>query len=64
MSGMENGTMSDQTESAGFAQLERGTPVDDGELFDVVVVGGGPAGATAAHELACAGRKVLLLDRA
>lgn len=34
------------------------------ELFDVVVVGGGPAGATAAHELACAGRSVLLLDRA
>jgi geranylgeranyl reductase len=44
--------------------LERATPVVDGELFDVVVVGGGPAGATAAHELACAGRKVLLLDRA
>lgn len=39
-------------------------PYQDGELFDVVVVGGGPAGATAAHELACAGRKVLLLDRA
>ncbi len=64
MSGMENGTMSDQMESAGYTQLERGTPVEDGELFDVVVVGGGPAGATAAHELACAGRKVLLLDRA
>lgn len=44
--------------------LDRATPVVDGELFDVVVVGGGPAGATAAHELACAGRKVLLLDRA
>ena len=33
------------------------------ETFDVVVVGGGPAGATAAHELALAGRSVLLLDR-
>ena len=34
------------------------------EIFDVVVVGGGPAGATAARHLAAQGRSVLLLDRA
>lgn len=32
--------------------------------FDAVVIGGGPAGATAAHDLARLGRSVLLLDRA
>lgn len=34
------------------------------EIFDVIVVGGGPAGATAAEKLALRGKKVLLLDRA
>lgn len=31
--------------------------------FDVVVVGGGPAGATAAHELALSGKRVALMER-
>ena len=34
------------------------------EIFDAVVIGGGPAGATAAQDLARRGRSVLLLDRA
>ncbi len=32
--------------------------------FDVIVVGGGPSGATAAHDLAVAGHRVMLLDKA
>jgi geranylgeranyl reductase len=38
--------------------------MNQAEIFDAVVVGGGPAGATAAQELARRGRTVLLLDRA
>jgi geranylgeranyl reductase len=34
------------------------------EIFDVVIVGGGPSGATAATDLARLGSKVCLLDRA
>lgn len=34
------------------------------EIFDAVIVGGGPAGATAATDLAELGHRVLLLDRA
>lgn len=40
------------------------TSMPDQSTFDAVVVGGGPAGATAAADLARAGRAVLLLDRA
>ncbi|MBI3348552.1 MAG: geranylgeranyl diphosphate reductase [Burkholderiales bacterium] len=40
--------------------MSHSQPVD----FDVVVVGGGPAGATAEDELATQGLRVLLLDRA
>jgi NADPH-dependent 2,4-dienoyl-CoA reductase/sulfur reductase-like enzyme len=34
------------------------------ETWDVVIVGGGPSGATVAHDLACSGRQVALLDKA
>ena len=34
------------------------------ETFDAVIIGGGPAGATAATDLAANGFSVLLLDRA
>lgn len=33
------------------------------DTYDAIVVGGGPAGATAAHDLAMAGNRVMLLDR-
>ena len=48
-----------------------GTPTDERQLgagrivmnYDVIVVGGGPSGATAAEDLARSGHKVAMLDR-
>ena len=42
---------------------DNATP-DKETVWDVVVVGAGPAGASAAHAAACAGRRVLLLEKA
>ena len=44
--------------------MDMGGRQDPGDTFDVMVVGGGPSGATAAHDLVRRGRRVLLLDRA
>ncbi|MFH8371669.1 geranylgeranyl reductase family protein [Streptomyces sp. NPDC018031] len=42
------------------------SPADRGDqpVWDVVVVGAGPAGASAAYAAACSGRRVLLLEKA
>ena len=36
----------------------------DQPLYDVIIIGGGPAGATAAYFLAQSGKRVALLDKA
>ncbi len=38
--------------------------MSDGARYDTIVVGAGPAGSLAAHDLAAAGARVLLVDRA
>ncbi len=38
--------------------------MNESHTYDVIVVGGGPSGATAAHDLSLRGLSVLLLDRA
>ncbi|MFM2041667.1 MAG: geranylgeranyl reductase BchP [Pseudomonadota bacterium] len=48
----------------GIAASGMAAPVTDGSVYDAVIVGGGPAGATAADDLARAGRRVALLDKA
>ena len=48
----------------GLAGGREGDAMTRQDDFDVVVVGGGPSGSTAAADLAAAGRRVALLDRA
>jgi geranylgeranyl reductase family protein len=45
------------------AEFSRRLSTDDDRLWDVLVVGAGPAGAAAAYRLALAGFSVLLLDK-
>ncbi|MEU8888557.1 geranylgeranyl reductase family protein [Streptomyces sp. NPDC048442] len=52
---------SENADAAADAGHERG---EDGPVWDVVVVGAGPAGASAAYAAASAGRRVLLLEKA
>ncbi|WP_375165132.1 geranylgeranyl reductase family protein [Streptomyces sp.] len=68
------GTTPDPTPDAGEEQedardaVAEGTDAADGtsadRIWDVVVVGAGPAGASAAYAAAVAGRRVLLLEKA
>ncbi|MFI0980521.1 geranylgeranyl reductase family protein [Streptomyces sp. NPDC021093] len=53
---------SENADAAADAGHERGE--DGGPVWDVVVVGAGPAGASAAYAAASAGRRVLLLEKA
>ena len=46
------------------APIDTGPLPDDGENFDVIVVGGGPGGAAAASYAALAGNRVLLIEKA
>ncbi|MGW0606750.1 geranylgeranyl reductase family protein [Streptomyces sp. NPDC002640] len=48
----------------GGAEDPAGPPADERRVWDVVVVGAGPAGASAAYAAAVAGRSVLLLEKA
>ncbi|GHH49936.1 geranylgeranyl reductase family protein [Streptomyces candidus] len=53
---------SENADATADAGHERGE--DGGPVWDVVVVGAGPAGASAAYAAASAGRRVLLLEKA
>lgn len=58
------GTDGPLEENQGEPNAESVTGPIEGPVWDVVVVGAGPAGASAAYAAAVAGRKVLLLEKA
>ncbi|MFF3975372.1 geranylgeranyl reductase family protein [Streptomyces sp. NPDC001828] len=58
------GTDGPLEENQGEPAAESVTGPVEGPVWDVVVVGAGPAGASAAYAAAAAGRKVLLLEKA
>lgn len=43
--------------------IDTGQPAEDGERFDIIVVGGGPGGAATAAYLTRQGRRVLLVEK-
>ncbi|MCQ6554699.1 geranylgeranyl reductase family protein [Streptomyces sp. C10-9-1] len=53
--------VSSENDATGAAAADE---LDDSSVWDVVVVGAGPAGASAAYAAAVAGRRVLLLEKA
>ncbi|MFJ9344079.1 geranylgeranyl reductase family protein [Streptomyces sp. NPDC101733] len=59
-----DGKTDETAEGAEGATADGGPAEDAGEVWDVIVVGAGPAGASAAHAAASAGRSVLLLEKA
>ncbi|WP_442817376.1 geranylgeranyl reductase family protein [Streptomyces sp. NBC_01216] len=60
----ENADAEEVCAEAAEIGAEAGTPEGSGTVWDVVVVGAGPAGASAAYAAAVAGRRVLLLEKA
>lgn len=62
--GADEGTPAEAAGETGAGAAAGGAAEGPAEVWDVVVVGAGPAGASAAYAAASAGRSVLLLEKA